>query len=77
MNVEELIQALSQYPKDRKVLIRGYENGLDGLVATKEVAIVPHQGAWYEGSYKATPAGNEKAVYLIEEEKDADEFDCE
>ena len=78
MNVEELIKQLEKYPKDAKVVNRGLENGLDDLVATKPLKISKRQNdLWNEGTYESDCAGDISAVYLVEEEKDADEFDCE
>ena len=40
MNVAELIEFLSQQPPERRVLVDGYESGLDDIDTVSEISVV-------------------------------------
>lgn len=41
MTVAELIEILSQQPPERRVVLNGYEGGLDDIDTVSEISIVP------------------------------------
>ena len=74
MTVEQLIQILSKLPQNSKVVVRGYEDGLNDLQEVKEIAIVPHPdgdksyyGIYEDASYSEQIQATEPAVYLFGE----------
>lgn len=70
MTVKELIQCLEKHDPDKQVVVRGYEDGYNGVRKVKEISIVPHpqQENWYVGEYDE--ADNEEdmkgAIFAIE-----------
>ncbi len=67
MKVSELIEKLKACPQDARVVVPGYEDGLDDVTGTEDVFIMPeaHRKHWYYGIHdrliKDEP-GAEKAV---------------
>jgi hypothetical protein len=52
MNVQELIESLKSLPPDKKVVIRGYEEGYNDISEIREIRIVLRPDLpWYYGQY--------------------------
>jgi hypothetical protein len=52
MNAKELIDLLKNLPPDKKVVIRGYEDGFNDIKELKTVSIVYQSDSpWYYGEY--------------------------
>ncbi len=52
MTVDELIQKLSDYPSNFRVIIPGYEDGYNDIIIIKEIEIVPdYHKNWYYGQH--------------------------
>lgn len=58
MTVEELINALQQYDPKLRVIMRGYEGGMDdiGSLQDLQIALNVHD-AWYYGKHELADAG--------------------
>jgi hypothetical protein len=70
MKVSELIECLQTYRQNAHVVVQGYENGYDDIVAVKEVSIRPaHDPQWWDGKYEKagakTSERTEQAVLLF------------
>ena len=66
LTVEQLINELKQYPKEYKILVDGYEGGLDAILASSIVGIeYDEKKAWYYGPFDKTNDTNTKAIYLL------------
>lgn len=66
LTVEQLINELTKYPKDYKVLVDGYEGGLDAVLSSKIVNVEYDETiAWYYGPFEETDNINIKAIQLI------------
>ena len=53
MTVAELIQKLQTFPRETKVVIRGYEDGYNDILQLKKVKIKSKVDAhWYDGEYE-------------------------
>ncbi len=54
MTVKELIEELKKRNPDKKVVIRGYEDGYNDILKINELNIVPNprQKNWYCGEYE-------------------------
>lgn len=66
LTVEQLISELQKYPKDFKVLIDGYEDGLDAVLSSKIVNVEYDESkAWYYGPFEEVEKSEIKAVRLI------------
>jgi hypothetical protein len=66
LTVEQLINELKQYPKDYKVLVDGYEGGLDAVLASRIVGVEYDETiAWYYGPFYETDDTNTKAIHLL------------
>jgi hypothetical protein len=71
MTIAELIKEFEKYPQDTRVVVRGYEGGVDDVGGVKETEIyLNYNTSWYYGKHEevedATPKDCEKvpAVYL-------------
>ena len=69
MKVSELIEKLKAYPQDTRVVVPGYEDGLDDVLGTQDVYIMPnaHKKQWCYGLHDHLihdEPGAEKAVSL-------------
>ena len=63
MTVEELIQLLSAYPADLRVMVQGYEDGYDDLEADWAIAgeaILNVNSAWYYGRHERALTGDDQ-----------------
>ena len=63
MTVEELIQLLSAYPADLRVMVQGYEDGYDDLEADCAIAgeaILNVNSAWYYGRHERALTGDDQ-----------------
>ena len=66
LTVEQLIDALQKHPKDYKVLVDGYEDGLDAVLSSKIVDVKYDESkAWYYGPFEEVEKAETKAVKLI------------
>ncbi|MBF0216352.1 MAG: hypothetical protein HQL30_05085 [Candidatus Omnitrophica bacterium] len=45
MKVKELIDRLKALPAETQVLAKGYEDGFDGIIAVKEIAVAKKPAA--------------------------------
>ena len=55
MTVKELIDELSKYPEDMRVLVNGYEGGFDDVSSIKEgVFNANFYTEWYYGKHEKT-----------------------
>ena len=53
MEVKELIEQLKSLPADALILVQGYEDGFDEIVAVKEVPVVKRPAPYHwEGQYE-------------------------
>lgn len=52
MTVKELIEALKEHPKDKKVVVRSYESGYDEAISLESIFIEEDYGHdWWDGTY--------------------------
>ena len=52
MNVQELIEALSQFPADTPVVVRGYESGYNDIQDVRPLSIQLNVNqTWYYGAH--------------------------
>ena len=66
LTVEQLINELKQYPKEYKVLVDGYEGGLDAVLASRMLSVeYDETKAWYYGPFDETDDTTTKAVHLL------------
>lgn len=66
LTVEQLISELQKYPKEFKVLVDGYEDGLDAVLSSKIVNVEYDESkAWYYGPFEEVEKSEIKAVRLI------------
>jgi hypothetical protein len=53
MTVAELIEKLKEYPQDLRVVVRGYEGGVNDVSHFEELEILlDYYDAWYYGKHK-------------------------
>ena len=53
MTIQELIQKLSQYDPNTRVIVRGYEDGFNDVNYTEQRKIVlNYHSEWYYGSHQ-------------------------
>jgi hypothetical protein len=53
MTIAELIEKLQKYPQDLRVVVRGYEGGVDDVDYVEETEIyLNHNTAWYYGKHE-------------------------
>jgi len=53
MTVAELIEKLKEYPQDLRVVVRGYEGGINDVSHFKELEILlDYNDAWYYGKHE-------------------------
>lgn len=65
MTASELIQQLSAFPPDTKIVVRGYEEGYNDILQLKPVRIKLDVGShWYEGEYDDSPDAD--AIHAID-----------
>jgi hypothetical protein len=70
MIVSELIDLLKKMPQDVKVVVRGYENGLDDIDDVGQCLLEMNKDTnWWDGTYIISGAGNINAVQIIEFKK--------
>jgi hypothetical protein len=66
MIVEELIEALGEYPSDTRVVVQGYEEGFDDVSALHSIQIEEHPDPkWYHGNYDKSSEEGEPAVLIF------------
>jgi hypothetical protein len=55
MTVSELIEELQKYPQDIRVVVRGYEGGVDDVGYLEDTYISLNENtAWYYGKHEVT-----------------------
>ena len=63
MNIKDLIETLKAFPADARVLVQGYENGFDDIVAVKEISVAkcsaPHP---WDGEYEKADKDAQNAI---------------
>lgn len=65
MTVAELINLLEGFPPDHRVVIRGYEDGVDDVGAARLVLLKLNVfDDWYYGDHDERPDGDTPAVKL-------------
>jgi hypothetical protein len=72
MTIAELIEELKKYPQDTRVVIRGYEGGVNDVdyVEETEIYLNYNKGVWYYGLHETVEYSTQKdcekvpAVYL-------------
>jgi len=65
MNVQELIEELSNYPQDAMVIRSGYEGGEDEITYIEQCNITLNvNDAWYYGKHEVRSDGDTIAVYI-------------
>jgi hypothetical protein len=66
ISVNELIKELKKYPQDYKVLVDGYEGGLDTVISSEIINIeFDENKAWYYGPFEEVKDSEDKAIKLI------------
>jgi len=66
LTVEQLINELKKYPKEYKVLLDGYEGGLDAILSSRIIGVeYDETKAWYYGPFEETDDLNTKAIHLM------------
>ena len=66
MTVAEFIEQLEKHPSDARVVVDGYEAGVDDLLEVKEQLLkLNHYEEWYYGEHEKSKDGSgESAIYL-------------
>jgi hypothetical protein len=65
MKVKELIEALEELPPEKKIVVRGYEDGYNDILELKPVKIKHNAKAeWYYGEYATSDS--QDAIDAIE-----------
>ena len=63
MTVSELIEALKQFPGDQRVVVRGYEDGVDDVTRVLLVRVSLNANSeWYYGKHAYTDEGDTLVV---------------
>lgn len=54
MTIAELIEKLKKFPQDSRVVVRGYEGGVDDVTSIDDIKILLNynKDAWYYGDHK-------------------------
>ena len=61
MTIAELIEKLKEYPQDLRVVVRGYEAGVDDVGSLEEINILLNyygKDQWYYGRHDKVYAGS-------------------
>lgn len=80
MTVNELIEVLTKYPRNMRVLVPGYEGGYnDSGLKTEEIVFnFNHKDTWYYGSHECVKYTDSdtgtKCLVLFGEANDLDQF---
>ena len=66
MNTKELIELLSTLPPDMRVVVRGYEDGVDDVQGFRHTRLIlnKNKGTWYYGAHEENNNGEVEAVEL-------------
>lgn len=66
LTVKDLIQKLSNFPSDLRVLVEGYEGGLSDILNIKQVqvALNQHKEDWL-GPHEEDPNSKDNAVIIL------------
>lgn len=73
MTVGELIEALRQFPSDRRVVVDGYEHGFDDPVIQEKHVKPHHSPDWWEGKLEETDKETGERVVCIARPDDREE----
>lgn len=69
MTVRELIEELTKYPHEDRVIIPGYKDGFDDIDSVKTISIKDFEpAAWYYGRYDEAEGNGESAVLLVRQQ---------
>ncbi len=73
MKVKDLLSLLSQFPADLDVVVKGYEGGVDDVVAVKIINIQRDANEeWYYGRHEMDEDSDIQAVLILGENRRAD-----
>lgn len=75
MNVKQLKEKLNKYPDDCKVVIDGYEEGVDDLKHIRKMRIVlntQNKGSWWVGKHSIIMTLKEEEDYYYKKHKKCD-----
>lgn len=71
MKVKELIEKLKQYPQDRRVVVSGYEGGVDDIYRINEIPIlINYHARWYYGKHEECEKGKEDEIAVLISKKE-------
>ena len=71
MNVKQLIGELQKLDPEKRVVVRGYEDGVDDVNTITEVHLkLDVNDAWYFGRHNVDDTGDCPAIYLGYSEED-------
>jgi hypothetical protein len=71
MKVSELIDLLRAQPPERRVVLRGYEQGYADISGLRERAIrLDANAEWWNGPHEAAESGDELAVEIVRIDRD-------
>ncbi len=75
MTASELIRLLQEFPPDTKIVVRGYEEGYNDILKSRQVKIKYNpDAAWYYGVYSDSIEPDAiKAVELYGENSNGEE----
>jgi hypothetical protein len=64
MTVAELIEKLKEYPQDLRVVVRGYEGGVNDVNHFEELEILlDYYDAWYYGKHEEVDSWTEDTTH--------------
>jgi hypothetical protein len=65
MNVQQLIDMLSEYPKDSMVVVNGYEGGVSEVTDASKCMLRLHvHDTWFYGEHEIDKEGDAPAVWI-------------
>ncbi len=66
MNVKELIQLLSRFPDETRVITNGYEDDYEDIRVPREIAVIHKPDApWYMGEWEEKDGKEDGAIRAI------------
>jgi len=66
LTVEQLINKLKSYPNDAKILVDGYEGGLDAVLDVNIVSVkYDDTQKWYYGPFEECDSCDEMALRIV------------
>lgn len=65
MTTSELIKELMNFPADTRVVVSGYEDGVDDATCVGQIRILANRNTeWYYGRHDVVKHGGEPAVHI-------------